>query len=170
MKRNFHATKLFTSLIVAISVLLIALPAFSQITGTVSGVVTNEDGNGLPGANILIKGTSLGAATAFDGKYVINKVPPGQYTLVVTFMGYQSTEKEIAISANATVTADFALAEDVLLMDAVVVTGTPGGVGIRKRDASFAINTVDATEMERLSPSSTAAVLDVIPGVWSGSR
>ncbi|MBC8186383.1 TonB-dependent receptor [candidate division KSB1 bacterium] len=169
MKHNFHATKLFTSLIVAISILLIALPVFSQTTGTVSGVVTNEDGNGLPGANISIKGTSLGAATDLDGKYVINKVPPGQYTLVVTFMGYRSTEKEIAISADADVTADFALAEDVLLMDAVVVTGTPGGVGIRKRDASFAINTVDATEMERLSPSSTAAVLDIIPGVWSES-
>ena len=169
MKPNFYATKLFTSLIIVISILLIVSPALSQTTGTVTGVVTDENGNGLPGANISIKGTSLGAATGLDGKYTINKVPTGKYILVVTFIGYRTAEKEIVVTANATVTADFVLAEDVLQMDAVVVTGTPGGVGIRKRDASFAISTVDATEIRQFSPSSTANLLELIPGVWSES-
>lgn len=169
MKYHFHATHFLNSLIVAMCILLLALPALAQTTGQVSGVVSGEKGNALPGANLMIKGTMLGAATGLDGKYVINKVPAGNYTLVVAFMGYRTAEQEIAVSAGATATANFTLAEDVLQMDAVVVTGTPGGVGIRKRDASFAINTVDEVEVRRFSPSSTANLLELVPGVWSES-
>ena len=88
MKHYFHATKFFNPLIVAMCILLLALPALAQTTGQVSGVVTDEKGNGLLGANITIKGTSFGAAAGLAGKYVINKVPAGKYTLAVTFMGY----------------------------------------------------------------------------------
>ncbi|HDQ00071.1 MAG TPA: TonB-dependent receptor [bacterium] len=166
MKNQFHATLFIVCLI---SVLLFALTCLAQTTGTISGVVTDEGGNTLIGANISVKGTMLGAASATNGKYVIEKVPAGHYTLVVTFIGYRSVEKEINVTADKVVTADFTLMEDVLLMDAVVVTGTPGGVGIRKRDASFAINTVDAAEIRRFSPSSTANLLELVPGVWSES-
>lgn len=54
-------------------------------------------------------------------------------------------------------------------LEEIVVTGTAGGAGVSKLDASFAISTVNAEEITRFSPSSTADLLKTIPGVWSES-
>ena len=59
--------------------------------------------------------------------------------------------------------------EDTGTLEEVVVTGTAGGAEVRKLDASFAISTVGAEEIERFSPSSTADLLKAVPGVWSES-
>lgn len=141
---------------------------FAQGTGKIAGSVKEASGP-LPGVNVYLENTKLGAATDAEGMYLINNVPAGTYTIVASSVGYKTVKAEVTVKEGETVTQDFTLVEDPLLMDAVVVTGTPGGVGIRKRDASFAINTIKATEIERLSPSSTASVLDVLPGVWSES-
>lgn len=53
-----------------------------------------------------------------------------------------------------------------LTMDQIVVIGTPGGGGIRKQDAAFAITTLDAGDIEQFSPKSTADLLKSVPGVW----
>ena len=54
-------------------------------------------------------------------------------------------------------------------MDMVVVSGTQGGAGMRKRDASFAITTMEAADIAQFSPASTANLMELIPGVWSES-
>jgi len=54
-------------------------------------------------------------------------------------------------------------------MEGVVITGTAGGSGIKKKDASFSVTTITARDIERWSPPSTAAALDLVPGVWSES-
>ncbi len=51
-------------------------------------------------------------------------------------------------------------------MDEIVVIGTPGGGGIRKQDASFAITTLNAADIEKFSPKSTADLLKSVPGIW----
>ena len=48
----------------------------------------------------------------------------------------------------------------------IVVSGTPGGAGIRKIDASFAVTNIDASDIEKLAPKSTADLFKAIPGVW----
>ncbi len=149
--------------------LLLTSFVFSQTTGKVEGTVKDADGNPLVGANIYLKGTTFGSSTDIDGNYSIVKVPAGTHTILARFLGYKTEAAEITVTADKTVNKDFTLSSDVLNMDALVVTGTPGGAGIRKRDASFAINTVNEVEMRRLSPSSTAGMLDVVPGVWSES-
>ncbi len=141
---------------------------FAQGTGKIAGSVKKAF-EPMPGVNVYLENTQLGSATDADGMYLIDKVPAGSYTIVASAVGYKTVKIEITVKEGETVKKDFTLVEDPLLMDAVVVTGTPGGVGIRKREASFAINTVDPTEIERLSPSSTANLLDVVPGVWSES-
>ena len=67
-----------------ISALLLPLLITSFVTAqvSVSGVVTNDKGEALSGANVYLAGTSLGAAAKSDGKYQINDVPAGDYTLV----------------------------------------------------------------------------------------
>ena len=50
--------------------------------------------------------------------------------------------------------------------EVIVVSGTPGGAGIRKIDASFAVTNIDASDIEKLAPKSTADLFKAIPGVW----
>ncbi len=160
---SFKRTSLITLIL-----LITASLAMAQGTGKIAGSVDDENG-ALAGVNVLLEGTFLGSSTDGDGMYLINHVPAGTYIVIANYIGYKTQKKEVTVNAEETVKVNFTLELDLLLMDAVIVTGTPGGVGIRKRDASFAINTITATEIERLSPSSTASVLDAIPGVWSES-
>ena len=64
--------------------LLITAYTFAQVS--VSGLVTNETGEALAGANVYLSGTSLGSATGADGKYEIKNVPSGDYNLVFSYL------------------------------------------------------------------------------------
>ncbi len=85
---------------------------------TVTGQVTNADGVPLPGVSVIVKGTSRGVATDFDGNYQI-VVPNGQSVLVFTSIGYAEREINIGNQTNLNVT----LEESVSQLDDVVVVG-----------------------------------------------
>lgn len=107
-------------------------------TATVSGTVTDAQGEPLLGANILEKGTSNGSITDFDGNYTI-EVSQGA-TLVVSYVGYQS--KEVAVGGQTTM--NIVLAADNTLDEVVIV-----GYGTqRKSDLTGAISSVSAKDFE----------------------
>ena len=87
--------------LIIITLLSLCNFAFSQNKGTVSGTLTDKEMNGeaLPFANIFIKGTSIGGTTDMDGKYTINP-PIGIQTIVFSFIGYQTVEKQIDVKLN----------------------------------------------------------------------
>ncbi|WP_218311182.1 TonB-dependent receptor [Alteromonas antoniana] len=79
--------------------------------------------------------------------------------------------KRLLASAIATaLTSQVVMAQEVKPTkentEVIVVSGTPGGAGIRKIDASFAVTNIDASDIERLAPKSTADLFKAIPGVW----
>ncbi len=75
-------------LLIVIFVLAFFTNGFSQ-SGKISGkIIDGKTGETLPGATVLIEGTSQGAASDFDGKYIINNVQPGTYTLICRFISY----------------------------------------------------------------------------------
>ncbi len=137
--------------------------------GTIKGRVTDEFGEGIPLAQVLIEGTTMGDAADENGDYIIENVPPGTYTLRTRVIGYKSATAEVKVSEGEVVNQDFVLEMDVLSMEEIVVSGTPGGSGMTKREASFAITTIDVHDIAQSSPSSTANLLDLVPGVWSES-
>ena len=57
---------------------------------TISGTVTDENGNGLAGANVTVEGTNMGAAANSSGSYTISGVASGSYTVTASFIGYSS--------------------------------------------------------------------------------
>ncbi len=148
---------------------LVPLLIFAQNNGSITGKITDLKGNALLYANIVIVETTIGAASDINGNFVIENVPEGNYTLRVTIIGYRESNAEVSVTAGKAVTQDFILKEDVLQMEGVVISGTAGGAGIKKKDASFAITTISPKELEQLAPPSTAAVLELVPGVWSES-
>lgn len=87
-------------------VLMLGLVGISkaQQTGTLTGRVTDTDDQPLSGANVVLRGTQLGTATGPDGTYRITGIEPGQYTIVVSFVGFRrQTASGIQISAGQTV-------------------------------------------------------------------
>ncbi|CAM1342831.1 TonB-dependent receptor [Tenacibaculum amylolyticum] len=111
--------------------LLIALVSLSQFVfaqdkGTVTGVVTDKELNNepLPFANVFIKGTSIGGNTDMDGTFTIS-APAGPYTLVFSFVGYQTVEKTITIVAGKTITVNQVMgASGGEQLEEVQITGT----------------------------------------------
>ncbi len=137
--------------------------------GTVHGKVVDNNGDPLPGINVLVLNTTKGGSTNIDGEYTINHVPAGNYVLRFGAVGYKSRDVDVTVADNQTVEKNTNLQEDVLQMEGVVTVGTAGGSGMVKKDASFSITTMSPLEIAELAPPSTAAVLDLVPGVWSES-
>jgi len=90
--------------------LLIPVMILGQSSGKISGTVTDEDGNALAGANVIVVGTSSGAASGDGGDYFILAVPAGTYSLRVDFIGYKSViVSNVIVSGNLTTDLDFSL-------------------------------------------------------------
>lgn len=93
-------------------------------TGTLVGrVVDAASGEGLPGANVIIEGTRIGAAADLDGNYRIVGVPDGTYEVTARFVGYQSvTESGVEIAYRFNREVNFELAEDASHLNAIIVS------------------------------------------------
>lgn len=125
----------------------------------VSGSVTEAStGEPLPGATIILKGTTTGAVTNVDGQYSLN-VPNLQDTLVFSFVGY--TNLEVPISGRTTINAQMSQS-DMLLSEMVVI-----GYGtVRKEDLTGSVAVVSAEELTRIPASNfTNALQGRAPGV-----
>ncbi|MDO5978019.1 SusC/RagA family TonB-linked outer membrane protein [Flavivirga spongiicola] len=131
MKTKFSV---MLTLLLALAVQL----AFAQ-KKTISGTVSDESGLPLPGTSVLIKGTSSGTSSNFDGKYSI-EVSQGQ-TLVFTFIGY--TTQEVIVGSSSTL--NVLLQEDTSALDEVVITAL--GISRDKRSLGYATQEVQGDEL-----------------------
>ena len=152
-----------------VAALLLGFSASILAQGTVKGKITDEQNNAIAYANVLIVGTTMGAAADSKGNYIIEDVPAGSYDLKASSVGYKSVTVAVTITDGGKITQDFTLSSDILNLQSVVITGTAGGSGIQKKEASFSITTITPRQLEQLAPPSTAAALDLVPGVWSES-
>jgi hypothetical protein len=96
----------------------------------ISGTVTDDKGNILAYASILVKGTGKGTTTNNEGRYFL-ELDPGNYTIICQYVGYTRVEKKITVAEGSN-TLDFQLSQQQLTMQAVVVR--PGG-----EDPAYAI-------------------------------
>ena len=93
---------------------------FAQ-TYSISGVVKDEDGKPLIGANVVITGTGRGAATNENGKYEINNLDPGSYTLEFSMIGYSSVTIAGKKITNSSVTVDVRMTTGIIQTNQEVV-------------------------------------------------
>ena len=113
----------------------------AQAQTTVTGTVTDSnDGSPLPGANVVVKGTTNGVSSDFDGNYSIN-VSGKSAILVFTFIGY--TPKEIAVNGQTSV--NVSLAEDASKLDEVVVTAL--GISRERKSLGYAVSTIEGSSV-----------------------
>ena len=102
--------------------------SYAIAQSAVTGTVTDENGEGIPGANIVVKGTSQGTITDMNGDFALNA--SSSDVLVITFVGYSTVEVPVGSQSNLSIS----LNEDIAALDEIVVTGY--GTQVRKEITS----------------------------------
>ncbi|WP_240049465.1 TonB-dependent receptor [Mucilaginibacter psychrotolerans] len=101
------------------------LPVLASAQFSISGKIINQAGEALPGATISLVNLNRGAQTNVSGNYRFDNLPAGNYTLIATYIGYQSLTKTTALSSSETI--NFTLSTGVFSAEEVVVTATRAG-------------------------------------------
>lgn len=124
MLKNFKMALASISLMLVL-LLALQMPVFAGL-GKIAGTITDEaTGEPLPGANVQIVGTTLGAAADIDGRYFILNVPPGVYTLSVSMIGYATHEvTNVRAQLDQTTEVNAALKATVIAGETVSVVAT----------------------------------------------
>ena len=143
--------------------LLLTSAVFAQ-SGSIKGTVTDLDnGDPLIGANIIIDGTTMGAATDMEGEYRISSVPAGEHLLKITYIGYEVKEQAITVNADEELIVDVSLASETIQMQTYVVTAS------RKRerveDAPAAISVITEKDIRRESNTNLGDYMKAVKGV-----
>ena len=138
---------------------------YGAVTGKISGtIVDSETNEPLPGANVIIQGTDMGAATNINGNYTILNVAPGIYNLRITMMGYKTTVIE-----GITVKIDLTTARNVEMDPTVVETGEVVTIvaerALVQPDQTSSVASIDAREITNLPVQSMQDVLELQAGV-----
>src|ERR1700757_713559 len=135
-------------------------------TANVRGFIYAKD-NGEPAlfTNIYLKGTTYGNATDVNGFFNITKIKPGTYTLVATYLGYDTIFETITLTADQIVTKKLYLNKSTIQLTEVIATGEQQA---KKENTQVSVNRIDPVEIKKL-PSvgqpDLAQYLQVLPGV-----
>ena len=143
--------------------------ALAQGSGTLKGTVYDKTSkDGLPGANVVVKGTTAGASTNLNGGFVIRNIPAGEQTIVVTYVGYITKTLQVTIPAGETVTQDFLLSATTVEGEEVVVTAQAQGQlqAINQQLSSDKIvSVVSESKIQELPDFNAAQAISRLPGV-----
>ena len=171
MTQRYNLTKggRATSLLAVAAAVAFLLPTHAVAQdGTVTGqVVAATTGQPINGVQINIMDTNLGGLSNVSGRFLINRVPAGTYTVRAVYVGYGTQEQEVTVSPGGTASVQFDLEVSAVAMDELIVTGTAGAVERRKLGTSAAsLNVTDVAEVTPLSDFSQT-LEGRIPGVRS---
>ncbi len=137
-----------------------SLPVAAVITGRITDATSAEP---LPGANVVIVGTQMGAMADGEGRYEIVGVPAGTYSLRATFIGYAEQVREsVEVRDNGSAMVNFSLEPSMEMLDDLVVVGYGTQ---RRRDLTGAVSSVTAEVLEN---SVTSTVDELLQGRVAG--
>ena len=147
-----------------IGLLLIGQVLFAGTTGKLSGRVTNkETGEPLIGANVMIEGTVLGAATDTEGNYFILQVSPGTYDVRFTMIGHQTlVMNDVRIRVDLTTSLDGKLSESAVGLEEVVVQADRPMI---QTDVTYSQANISSEEVDMLPVEEFEDVLALQAGV-----
>lgn len=164
---NYSLSRL--SILCLFLLIFIAQASFAQGSVTIKGRIFDQSTKeGLPGANIQVKGTSIGAASDLDGIFMIHNVPSGGQTIVVSYIGYQSETIVMDLPSSGTVRQDFGLESTYVEGEVIIVTAQAQGQiqAINQQLASDKIaSIVSETRMQELPDFNAAQAISRLPGV-----
>jgi TonB-dependent receptor len=151
--------------------LLLTASAAAQ-NGTIAGKVidlkTNEP---VIGANAVIEGTSVGAATDLDGNFIIPNIKPGTYSIVVSFITYKAqTVTDVAVESGKRTLLEVSLAEDVAELEEVIITAKKEiatDLNLLKsiHESKLVVSGISSEQISKLPDRDVAQIAQRVPGV-----
>jgi outer membrane receptor protein involved in Fe transport len=160
------ASVLITSICIFLAALFLSANSYSQTSGKLSGRVLDNEGNPLVGANVLIEGTTLGAATDFEGYYVIINVRAGIYNVRIGYLGFKSQISEnVRISSDKTTTLDVTLIPEIIEGEEVVVVAQKPLVEFNQTST---VSSINKEEIKSLPVQTLDEIVNLQAGVVDG--
>lgn len=126
-----------TALIIIISLALGTINVLAQGSGTIVGNVRTSDGGYGSYVNISIDGTSRGSVADHMGSYRINNIPPGQYTVVASFVGLETQKLQVEVKAGERTTVNFELKESTHQLSEIVIEANTESYVARQPSSSL---------------------------------
>ena len=138
--------------------LLLGFFTMTAQSGSITGSVTDSNTNDpLPGVNVIVKNTTNGTNTDFNGNFSVDNVSAGD-VLVFSYLGYKTYEYTVSNSFNVSISLD----EDIEALEQVVVLGY---VSQKASNISGAVSTVGGEDVDKLKPVRMEDALQGLPGV-----
>ncbi|MGJ8736727.1 TonB-dependent receptor [Zobellia laminariae] len=163
-------------LIYSIALLLFSFQLSAQDTGSIVGTLTDKELNDdpLPFANVVIKGTTIGTTSDFDGLYEISGLEPGTYIVSYSYLGYETVDiADVIIEAGkvTTVNVPMSASEGVSLDEVVVMTtarkDSETALLLDQKKATEIKESIGAVELAKIGVSDAATATTKISGVTS---
>lgn len=154
----------------AFSVLFLAIGLFAsaQVSeNTVKGFVYDKaTGEPVMFSNIYLKGTTYGASTDVNGYFSVTKIPDGEYTVLVTFLGYDTISENISLKKNDNISKKYYLSEASVQLDAVQITAEKIEAKTETKTSVINITPKSITKIPTIGGQpDLSQYLQVIPGV-----
>ncbi|WNH14238.1 carboxypeptidase-like regulatory domain-containing protein [Thalassobellus suaedae] len=146
--------------------------SYAQNTGSVSGKLIDKEYNNEPlaFANVLIKGTTTGTTSDFDGLYTFENLNAGEYTLIFSFVGYETQEIPVTIIAGKITEVNVPMGASAASLDEVVITTTTKresetALLLEQKKAVVIKESIGAERLSKIGVSDAASATTKISGV-----
>jgi outer membrane receptor for ferrienterochelin and colicins len=153
-----------TKIVVSLLLSMLSNLSFAQYTGSITGKITDQQTNyDLPGATVLIKGTSTFAITNNEGGYTLPEINHGKIILVISHVGYQTTELNVDITNSIATTINVQLISENRTGDELVISASRRPEKITNAPAS--IQVIGTKELSQFAGSNVNEVVSKVLGV-----
>jgi TonB-dependent receptor len=138
-------------------------------SGVIQGTVYDESSEEyLPGANVSIKGTNISTSTDRNGVFRLRNIQQGTYTILVSYIGYESMEKEVEVKTDEITLVDVKLKSSIIDLGSVVVVGQRFGQSRalnQQKTSDRIVNIVAADQIGRFPDPNSAEAIQRLPGI-----
>ena len=157
--------KFYKNIFTIISIFILAFQTQASEKGIISGIVIEaKSSEKLPGVNIQIEGTLLGASTDINGSFIVYNVPSGSYTVHASMIGHLSAYiKNVQVTPNRETKIEIVLEETVINFDPLIVSANKMQKHLDTTPNSVSL--IMAPEIERRYAFRVDQVLETVPGV-----
>ena len=150
-----------------------SLIAVGQTTGSIVGLLTDKEFNNEPlaFANVIIKGQNTGTTSDFDGLYALEDLPVGTYTIVYSFVGYETVEIEnIVVEEDKVTTVNVPMGASAATLEEVVITTTVRkesevALLLEQKNAVTQKTAIGAQELSRKGVGDAATAVSKVTGI-----
>ena len=162
--RKFLLTALFS---------VMSLEAVGQTTGSIVGLLTDKEFNNEPlaFANVIIKGQNTGTTSDFDGLYALEDLPVGTYTIIYSFVGYETVEIDnITVEQDKVTTVNVPMGASAATLEEVVITTTVRkesevALLLQQKNAVTQKTAIGAQELSRKGVGDAATAVSKVTGI-----